>query len=79
MLTQDKLDEICADLQGTCMELEKVLGWHGFDYADLSKSDFDEIDRQVFLCEVCGWWVEVGDYAEDGREYTCSQCGDEEE
>ena len=66
-----KIVDIC---QGTCMEtLQSALDYCYPDMKEeeLNGDDHNFIDSQIFMCEQCGWWCEVGIYDEDG---ICGEC-----
>lgn len=88
-LTQEQINEIISDLQGTCQSLDKVI----YDVTEGAANGLNEVanwmqfcdvlDNIIFMCAECGWWCEAGDYAEvqednpDGD--VCSDCGPDEE
>ena len=58
---QQKIDE----LNGTC------------DYVDLdewSSEDLQVLDEQIFQCDTCGWWCEVGEESEEPS--ICNDCNE---
>ncbi len=58
------------DLQGTCQTIEHFLP-EGMEREDLTETDLETIDQEIFLCEQCGWWFEVSEQTEDGL---CRDC-----
>ncbi len=42
---------------------------------DLTDNDYYEIDNQIFLCEICGWWCESSELKEDS-DNICEQCNE---
>jgi len=78
MVSEKIIDDVIADLQGTCQTLEYALNYYDVDISELSQSDFWHIDNAIFLCDVCGWWCDSGDYSENAPEGVCSQCGEDD-
>jgi hypothetical protein len=55
---------------------------HGLDEVENWQELCDRVDQLVFLCEECGWWCEVGDYAKVQNNHNgdiCSNCGEDED
>lgn len=74
MASTKYLDELIDTLQGTPKSIEEGISFievYGegtpeiVDIEQLTQDDFLYIDDHIFLCEVCGWWCETGDFAED--------------
>lgn len=95
LLNQAQINEVLDTIQGSCMSLEQAIAIvtedpiTGESWAtgpeDLLNEDelHAAVDNAHFICGECGWWCEVGDYAEnqDGN-YNgdiCSQCEPESE
>jgi hypothetical protein len=57
-------------LLGTCDRIEDHLP-EGMDWDDLTSSDHDAIDNQIFRCETCGWWCESSEEDDNGD---CEDC-----
>jgi len=77
------IDEIIEYLQGSCKSLDEAVDtfYPGLDSMDLEDEHYEAIDNALFLCEECGWWCEVGDYAMDQDmeivgENICGDCGE---
>ena len=88
ILTDTEINEIVDYIQGTCMSLDQAVHditegcIDGVDGAANWRELCDTVDRNHFLCVQCGWWSEVGDYAEVQENPSgdiCSDCEPEEE
>ena len=84
---QDYGQMIVGTCQGEEMYLEMVAEKYGVDDVDTLKNNLDfclGMDDITFMCEVCGWWCEVGEYASGeaherfGVEQMCSDHEDED-
>jgi hypothetical protein len=78
-ITPEQLQELIDYLQGTCQNIATALEDIGFTEDDLAIADFMEIDQQIFLCVVCGWWCEASESDGESEEPTCQDCYDAEE
>lgn len=87
-LTDEQIQLIAEDLQGTGKLLDQAIcditdeEAEGLDEIENWQALCDRVDQLVFLCEGCGWWCEVGDYAEiqeNPNGDVCSNCGPDEE
>lgn len=68
-------EEVVKRLQGTCLsDVEQTLEdiyeedptqLGNYDFNNMPKEFYAYIDNCIFLCAVCGWWCEAGDYAEE--------------
>lgn len=72
---------IAYELLGTCVpsviSLIEMLDLYGYPQSCLEEKYICEVvDSITFNCEVCNWWCEAGDYAENTEEEICSDCGD---
>lgn len=77
--TKEQIDILIEGLQGTCMSLDEGIGMYlGEDYCsnDLTVDEFEHLQGEIFLCDICGWWYEICDQSDDGL--TCCNCGDYE-
>ncbi len=87
-LTQKLLDDIESDIQGSCQSLQQVADYYleealNIEYDDLSSAEeiqlIEYVEQRHFTCAECGWWCEVGDYADIQPDPTngdiCSDCG----
>jgi hypothetical protein len=64
--------------QGTCMSEQEVLCHIDLEEFQADDLDWCIIEDIVFLCNDCGWWCEVGDWATQENiceENICSDCG----
>ncbi len=93
-LTQERINQVIQGLQGTCADMagmfDEIAEFYefGFEFDDLNRAEEMEfctaLDNALFLCSVCGWWCEAGDWVTpdepgyNANEETCSQCGEEE-
>ena len=66
---------IIDELQGTCKTIEEICDYYEVDPDEFLDKFASELDEQIFNCDRCGWWCEVGDYgnSEDGMSI-CSNC-----
>lgn len=65
-------------LQGTTDSISDHLP-EGMDELDLTSYDYGAIDNEIFLCDTCGWWVEISEAADtDGTERVCIDCRPDE-
>jgi hypothetical protein len=91
-LTEEMLEQVANAVQGTCRSLEQNFDQcadfynFGFEFEDLNVVEetllCDYIDNRYFECAGCGWWCEVGDYAENQNNPSgdiCSDCNEEED
>lgn len=77
-----QLENIIADLQGTTDTLDgvvRVLTDDKLNEDDLNEHDLDYIFSEIFLCEQCGWWCEIGEMSSCEDEDQCEDCYDEDE
>lgn len=73
------LDQVIADLKGTCQTLGEALAPFGIDELDLTVADLQYIEEEIFLCSRCGWWCEQFEAHELDGETVCDDCYVEEE
>ena len=68
---------LIESLEGTCLktiESEKVdFGWK--EDEKLTSEEYEEIDNEIFECQVCGWWYDVCEQGYDRG--TCISCEEE--
>ena len=76
-LTDDQLNTLVADLQGTCDTLSERLP-EGVEEDELTPDDLAALDEQIMCCDTCGWWVEMCEISEDGNCDDCQQELDED-
>ena len=69
------VQDIIDELQGTCQSLS----WDMDRFLE-EHNGYEEIDEQIFLCDICGWWCEVGEEADEQPmgEMICQECADDE-
>ena len=58
---QEKIDE----LQGTC---------NSIDMDEWTFEELEVLDEQIFQCDTCSWWFEVGEMSEDSN--VCNDCNE---
>lgn len=86
--TDEQINEVVDFIQGSCEPLDAAV--YSITDGELDSVDqvenwrelCDTVDRNHFMCVACGWWSEVGDYAEvqdNASGDVCSDCGSEEE
>jgi hypothetical protein len=56
-----RIDDIIAELCGTCQSLQNVLT----DDEQNDAAILYAIDSELFECSECGWWCEISEAAED--------------
>ena len=63
-------------LQGTCNSIDSAVNelYPDMNFEDLSGSDFNCIDNQIFECQTCNWWCEMSELAQDQDENICEDC-----
>ncbi len=61
-LTEEQIQKIVEDLQGTCKSLDQSIceitdgEAEGLDEVDNWQELCDAVDRAHFCCAGCGWW-----------------------
>lgn len=65
------IDQLAAELLGTCTPLASALNNRGFDEDDMTLEQCRQLDAQVMLCDACGWWVDADEISED---QICCEC-----
>lgn len=65
------INDLITDLNGTCNSIDYYLP-DGMSYDDLTDEDFQAIDDELFEFDLCGWWCENSEMAEDDR--SCEDC-----
>lgn len=67
---RDRINEVAENLEGTCRDLSDFA-----TEAEQESQDFlEELDSLVLLCNGCGWWSEVSEFAEVNGEEFCGDC-----
>lgn len=77
----EQIENLIQFLQGSCKTLDEgVIEVLGDEYSasDLSPVNTAQIDEEIFLCEVCGWWFEVYEMSEDENDNVCICCNNYE-
>lgn len=86
-LTEKQIEEVVNFIQGSCESLDNAIAVVTEDTIDGldGVTNWEElcaaVDRAHFLCAQCGWWCEVGDYAEtqdNPNGDICTDCGPED-
>lgn len=73
---EDLWEQLIYDLQGTCEGLDSFLERNAPDLIDYQPFLL-HLDNQIFCCEVCNWWFELSDMA-DNDNWECRDCSTEE-
>lgn len=70
------VQELIDYLQGTTNTLDDGMEtlYSGMDFEELTEEDHDQIDNQIFECEVCGWWCEISEQHEGEENGICDDC-----
>lgn len=70
----EEVQQIIDELQGTPDSIDTVVeSLFNKTEEDLNMSDFAFIDQQIFLCDICGWWYEQGEMA-NNENWECQDC-----
>lgn len=66
---------IIESLQGTCGTLSSAVNeaYPDMTEDDLTDEDHQLIDLEIFLCEECGWWCEIGEQHDDHCDDCCHE------
>lgn len=77
------INRLIEYLQGTCNSLDGALSdlYPNMDHMDLTSEDHDSIDNEIFLCDTCNWWCEIGDSCTETENcggVNCTDCCTEE-
>ena len=62
------INDIIQSLLGTCQTADDVCETYDIE---LTEEDWKQIDDEIFRCECCMWWYEIGEQQEDGN---CEDC-----
>lgn len=80
VFTSAQIFELIEFLTGSCDTLDEgissVLG-EDYSESDLSKSNLEQIDGEIFLCDLCGWWYEVEEKTEHHGDAVCESCSND--
>lgn len=83
-LSDRQIEEVIDYIQGSCMRLDQAIYdvtegvFEGLEDVTNWQQLCASLDNAHFLCSVCGWWNEAGNYAE-GEDDVCTDCGPEED
>lgn len=71
----ERITKLVECLQGTCKSLNEICESLKIDERSLTMEELEQIDGEVFLCDSCGWWYELGEEGSscDG-ERVCQNC-----
>lgn len=67
-LTKAEINILFDELVGTAGDIDVHLEQFGVELLDLSEDTLSEIDQMMFQCDVCGWWCEAGECANNELE-----------
>jgi len=72
---QKLFHDIVEHLRGSCRSLTEA--YAAFECEDLDNDEAfcDYLDSELFMCDDCGWWAEVG----EGDGEKCEDCSDDED
>lgn len=77
-LSDEQMNRLIDFLQGTCRTLEDALqALFGLSEDDLTIVDHHTIDTEIFVCDICEWWFEMCEMAEDHKliyDFVCENC-----
>lgn len=75
------VQEVIDSLQGSCQSLQECLEsyYPDMDENDLTSDDHEAIDNQIFCCDTCNWWCEIGEQDVDGNCQDCSTADEDED
>ena len=63
------INTLISDLQGTCETISHFLS-EEMEESELTQDELEQIDNEIFLCDLCGWWCEVSEQNE--KELLCN-------
>lgn len=73
----DRVKQVIDSVEGgVCKSIDELLNDIGFDLAELSKEEVEDIDDAIFTCSLCGWTMSCDERAEDDDD-TCLECYDD--
>lgn len=76
-LTDEKLEEIQFELEGTCKALEEIIEAHELDIsADALEDRLLDPPHPIERSKCCEWWFEVSnlEFDEDRNGGVCADC-----
>lgn len=68
------IHKLIDSLRGTCTTIEEHLP-DNMEWSDLTTSDHEAIDSNIFLCEECGWWCDIDEQKDDEK---CTDCAEDD-
>ena len=71
-------NQLIYELQGTCEGLASFLDSREKPELLDHMPFLDYLDNQIFCCERCNWWSELGEMADNGN-WECRDCSTDEE
>ena len=72
-------EDIIYELQGSCKSLLEVLEFHECEHLELDSDFLAELDSRIFCCELCNWWMEISEMAEDAQDrWICEECASDD-
>lgn len=80
-ITDEQLETLQADIEGTCKSLAQVIEENGLDIDDDELQDhLLNGSAAIELCAGCGWWHQVSEleFIEELGGGYCASCADDE-
>jgi hypothetical protein len=74
----DLWNTLIEALRGTCDSIPSVLNQHSCEHLEDHLPFLYYLDQHIFLCEICGWWCELSEMA-DNADWQCRDCCQDEE
>lgn len=83
-LTEEQIRDVTDGLSGTCNDLDTIIASVTGEDIQCADDDVDdaslrEIHAEIFQCEQCGWWHDMGDQAAEADTMMCSDCAEEDD
>lgn len=69
----DLWNNIIYNLNGTCDSLESALIRHSAEQLRDHAPFLDYLDNEIFCCEICNWWLDLSEMA-DNDNWECRDC-----
>lgn len=74
-MVTDRVRTIADELRGTCQSLDDAL----MEGEELTTAQHGELDELIFCCDICSWWYDTGEMAEDCEDaLICEKCGEDQ-
>jgi hypothetical protein len=73
----DLWEQLIHELQGTCNSLDTLLERNAPQLID-HLPFLHYLDNQIFCCEICNWWLEISEMADNDR-WECRDCSSEDD